>query len=68
MVNYQIESKNRGALVAFMDALKSHDRRTGSYNPSNYDLDGKHLTVRGANPPVVEKLMKKYTCCKIIQL
>lgn len=68
MADYQIKSKDRGALISIMEALKSNARRTGKYASSDYDLDDKFLTVKNASPTVVEKLGKKYCCCKIIQI
>jgi hypothetical protein len=70
MVIYEITSKNIGYLFAFMSELKARDKRNGNYNSNNYKIDRgrKILQVNNVDSCVLEKVGRKYTNCKIIQL
>lgn len=59
---YRICGKNRdkGLLATLMKQLKSHDKSTGLYDPTNYNLNGNELEVK-ANPAVIGKFERKYT-------
>lgn len=63
--DYRVIAKHPGTVHCFMKALKSSEKRMGTYDPGKYDLRGRVLFLKNMDPCNISNLAGKYGKCKI---